>query len=300
MSIFLRSAAISAAILLSACGAKSEKESAKTLPPQPPMWVVSDADSEITLYPTIHILTAETEWKSEELTRRLADAEEVWFEIPPGSESDPALQGAMMQLGLAPGSSLSESLTETEVAELKKAIAPLAPSGLTFQVVDQMRPWLVYNLVSVGALMEAGFDPNAGVEKQLTAMTPGKKYRALETAVGQMEMLASMSEEVQLDLLREALENMDDGVEEINELIADWSIGDVKDLEEDLLVEMKTDTPEAYEILITTRNKNWVEQIELEMEGAGTDFIAVGAAHLVGEDSVPAMLKAKGYTVKRL
>jgi len=52
--------------------------------------------------------------------------------------------------------------------------------------------------------------------------------------------------------------------------------------------------------IFTQRNKNWVDQIEIEMNGSGTDFIAVGAGHLVGEDGVPAMLKARGYDVKRL
>jgi len=294
MSIFLRSAAISSLILISACGAKEAKS---TLPPQPPMWVVSDADSEITLYPTIHILPPETQWKSEELTRRLAEAEEVWFEIMPGSESDPALQQNMMRLGLNPGSSLSANLTEEEVTELAAAVAPL---GMPIQAVDQMRPWLAYTMVTVGALIDKGFDPNSGVEKQLTTMTTGKKIRALETAEGQMEMMASIPEDVQMQLLREALGDMDDGIEVMQELVSDWAVGDVEDLEDELLDEMKTKTPEAYDALITIRNKNWVDQIEIEMKGSGTDFIAVGAGHLVGEDSVPAMLKARGYTVTRL
>ena len=294
MSIFLRSAAISSLILISACGAKEAKS---TLPPQPPMWVVSDADSEITLYPTIHILPPETQWKSEELTRRLAEAEEVWFEIMPGSEADPALQQNMMRLGLNPGSSLSANLTEEEVTELAAAVAPL---GMPIQAVDQMRPWLAYTMVTVGALIDKGFDPNSGVEKQLTTMTTGKKIRALETAEGQMEMMASIPEDVQMQLLREALGDMDDGIEVMQELVSDWAVGDVEDLEDELLDEMKTKTPEAYDALITIRNKNWVDQIEIEMKGSGTDFIAVGAGHLVGEDSVPAMLKARGYTVTRL
>jgi uncharacterized protein YbaP (TraB family) len=33
------------------------------------------------------------------------------------------------------------------------------------------------------------------------------------------------------------------------------------------------------------------------MHGKGKVFIAVGAAHLLGPDSVPAMLRAKGYKV---
>jgi len=41
-------------------------------------------------------------------------------------------------------------------------------------------------------------------------------------------------------------------------------------------------------------------QIEIEFKGSGIDFIAVGDGHLVGDDSVPAMLKARGYSVSRL
>ncbi len=36
------------------------------------------------------------------------------------------------------------------------------------------------------------------------------------------------------------------------------------------------------------------------MQGSGTAFVAVGAAHLVDQDSVIDMLTAKGFTVERL
>jgi uncharacterized protein YbaP (TraB family) len=227
----------------------------------------------------------------------MAEAEEVWFEIKPGSETDPALQQAMLGLGMAPGSSLSSQLTDEEVTALKDAVQPL---GMPFQAIDQMRPWLVSTFVTVGALMDKGFDPNAGVEKQLIPMAEGKTIRALETAEGQMQMMASLPEAVQMDMLRETLGDMEESIDELTELVNDWAIGDVKDLEEDLLEEMKRDTPEAYDTLFTTRNKNWADQIEEEMKGSGTDFIAVGAGHLVGDDGVPAMLRARGYTVTRL
>ena len=294
MSILARSATIASLLFLAGCGAKEAKTD---LPPQPPMWVVSDADSEITLYPTLHILPPEIEWKSDELTRRLAEAEEVWFEIEPGSENDPSLQQAMLQLGMAPGSSISKDLTEAEIATLKEAIAPI---GMPFQAVDQMRPWLVSTFVSVGALIDKGFDPNAGVEKHLTEMTAGKTYRALETAAGQMQMMASIPEDTQMLMLREALGEMDESIEELEEIVDDWAAGDVTDLADELLSEMKLETPIAYETIFTARNKSWVDQIEAEMKGSGTDFIAVGAGHLVGEDGVPAMLRARGYTVTRL
>ena len=298
MSIKFLTTTLCSVLILAGCAAEKSTELAKSeLPPQPPIWVVSDADSEITLYPTLHILPPEIEWKSDELKKRLADAEEVWFEILPGSENDPALQQVMLQLGMSPGSSLSSKLNEEEIETFKIAVAPL---GMPFQAVDQMQPWLASTFVGVGSLVNEGFDPNAGVELQLQPLAEGKTIRALETAQSQMEMMASLSEELQMEMLRQTLEEMNETVETVKELAADWAVGDVEDLEDELLDEMKREMPEVYDAVFTARNKNWVDQIETEMKGSGTDFIAVGAGHLVGEDGVPAMLRARGYTVNRL
>jgi len=267
------------------------------LPPQPPIWVVSDADSEITLYPTVHILPANVEWKSDELTKRLSEAEEIWFEIMPGSEADPDLQMKTLELGMMPGSSISSNLTEAEVTALKELLAPL---GMPFEAADSMRPWMLSTMATVGLLVENGFDPNSGVEKQLLPMIQGKKIRALETATGQLEMLAGMPDDDQLNMLKDLLAELDETAEDLKELVTDWSVGHVADLEDELLDEMKADYPNSFDAIFTQRNKNWVDQIEIEMKGSGTDFIAVGAGHLVGEDGVPAMLKARGYDVKRL
>ena len=265
--------------------------------PQPPMWVVSDADSEVTLYPTLHILPEGIDWKSEDLIKRLADADEVWFEIKPGSQSDPDIQLSALQLGMDPNFSLLSKLNDDEIAKLETAIAPL---GMNAQAVDPMKPWMASSLVGIGALLEKGFSPDAGVEAQLEPMVAGKKIRALETAQGQLELLASMPEEIQLELLRQSLADLDDTVELLNELVQDWAVGNVEDLEDELIDEMKAEFPGVYDAVFTNRNENWADQIEEEMKGSGTDFIAVGAGHLVGDDSVQAILKARGYTVKRL
>lgn len=293
MSFALRCLALAPLLILGACKGGDNSQ----LPPQPPMWVVSDADSEITLYPTLHMLPKELEWKSEELSRRLTEAEEVWFEIMPGSESDPALQKSVMRLGMAPGSSLSKNLNPDEIVKLKAAITPL---NIPFQAIDQMRPWMASTFMSVGALTAGGFNPNSGVEKHIAAMTEGKNIRALETAEEQMRFLASIPEDIQMEMLKEGLADIDQSVDVLKEIAADWAQGDVDDLEDELIDEMKSDMPVVYDIMFTKRNENWVKQIEKEMKGSGTDFIAVGAGHLVGDESVPAMLKAKGYTVTRL
>jgi len=296
MLSLLRTVAFLPLAFVIGCKATAEIESTD-LSPQPPIWVVSDADSEITLYPTLHIMPENVSWKSDELSKRLAEADEVWFEIMPGSEADPALQMKTIELGMAPGSSVSSNMSEEEVAALKELLTPL---GVPFEAADSMRPWMLSTMASVGLLVDNGFDPSAGVEKQLLPMTEGKKIRALETAESQLQMLASIPDEVQLNMLKDMLGEMDETVTDLQELVKDWSVGDVADLENELLDEMKAEYPAAFNAIFTQRNKNWVDQIEIEMNGSGTDFIAVGAGHLVGEDGVPAMLKARGYDVKRL
>jgi uncharacterized protein YbaP (TraB family) len=66
------------------------------------------------------------------------------------------------------------------------------------------------------------------------------------------------------------------------------------------VVEMKEDDQALYDALLTNRNANWVVQVEEMLKGKGVIFIAVGAGHLVGPESVIAMLEAKGIKAERV
>jgi hypothetical protein len=52
--------------------------------------------------------------------------------------------------------------------------------------------------------------------------------------------------------------------------------------------------PGLYDALLTNRNANWVRWIKARMDKPGTVFMAVGAAHLVGKDSVQTQLAKEG------
>ena len=62
--------------------------------------------------------------------------------------------------------------------------------------------------------------------------------------------------------------------------------------------EMKTDAPELYKVLLVDRNTDWADQIQTQLQGSGTAFIAVGAAHLTGDDSVQSILQSRGVAVE--
>jgi uncharacterized protein YbaP (TraB family) len=55
--------------------------------------------------------------------------------------------------------------------------------------------------------------------------------------------------------------------------------------------------PSLRDNLLVRRNKNWVPKLEAMLASGRPHFVTVGIGHLVGRDSVVAMLRAKGYTV---
>jgi hypothetical protein len=56
--------------------------------------------------------------------------------------------------------------------------------------------------------------------------------------------------------------------------------------------------PVLHEAVVLRRNRAWADEIARRLDGSGRIFIAVGAAHLVGQGSVVALLRARGIPVE--
>ena len=128
----------------------------------------------------------------------------------------------------------------------------------------------------------------------------GKPVRALETAEQQIRFLADMPQSMQLALLRSTLRYTDRAAADLKALIAAWKGGDaatIARLENDL---MRREEPQLYQRLLVERNEAWAKRIAAMLQQPGTLFIAVGAAHLAGPDSVQAQLARDGMDTRRL
>ncbi|MDP3492057.1 MAG: TraB/GumN family protein, partial [Hyphomonadaceae bacterium] len=262
---------------------------------QPAFWVVKDADSTIYLLGTIHLLKPETVWRTDKLDTAIAESNELWLELP--TTNAEAMQGEMMVLvsryGLSPASRLSKKLTEAEVKTLDEA-ARLA--GLSASQLDVFRPWFAALTISTAAMTRAGYDPASGVDSKIEGIFRARNItpKGLETAEEQIKVFAGMSPDQELDYLRETMEEYHDAPTELDKMVRQWSTADIAGMETMFVTEMKAEEPELYAALLTNRNANWVVKIDEMLKGSGTTFIAVGAGHLIGPDSVIAMLEAKG------
>ncbi len=282
-----------AALVLAASGAPAFA--------QPAFWVVRDADSTIYLLGTIHLLKPETEWRTEKLDAAIAESSEVWLELPTTNAA--AMQSEMMVLvsryGLAPAEKLSRKLTKDELKTLDDA-ARLA--GLSASQLEVFRPWFAALTISTAAMTRAGYDPSSGVDSKIEAIFRERNItpKGLETAEQQIKVFAGMTPDQELRYLRETMEEYQDASTELDKMVQQWSTADLAGMEDLFVTEMKTEEPDLYDALLVSRNANWVAQIEQMLQGSGTTFIAVGAGHLIGPESVIAMLAAKGVTAERV
>jgi uncharacterized protein YbaP (TraB family) len=67
-----------------------------------------------------------------------------------------------------------------------------------------------------------------------------------------------------------------------------------------MLGQLKADAPTAYRMMFTERNGRWADWIGARMQTPGTVFVAVGAGHLAGADSLLVRLAQRGIESTRL
>lgn len=262
----------------------------------PALWVIKDEDSTLYLFGSVHVLRPTTGWASPRVNAAFDSASDIWFEIS-NPDDQAAIVPLVQQYGLSPQTPLSTRLTAEEFAELDVAAKTIGASAAQ---LEPMKPWLVALSLSVAPLVKAGYDPKSGVELALKARAEaaGKTIHGFETLEDQIGMLATLPDEVQTDFLRETLKDYEKAVTLLDSMVTSWAQGDVPALERLVVDDMRADSPELYKVLLVDRNTDWANQIQTQLQSSGTAFIAVGAAHLAGPDSVQAILKSRGVTVE--
>lgn len=264
----------------------------------PALWQIKSGDSTVYLFGTVHLLPNDTNWRFPALDQALAQSSTLYIELTDDDQA--SMTSLVMQYGLDTAHPLSTQLSESDNAALSKA-AELAglPGGAT--TLQPMKPWLAALTLSVAPLMKAGLDPAEGVDKQLRAQMTraGKPVYGLETAEQQIRFLADLPMPLQLGFLRDTLRDMQKSKEELLSLIDAWKQGNVAAIAKLENDELKTKEPALYQELIVQRNTAWAAKIKDMLKRPGTVFIAVGAAHLAGPDSVQAQLAKSGVATQQ-
>ena len=142
---------------------------------------------------------------------------------------------------------------------------------------------------------------NAGVEHSIKVdmTSSGKSVMGFETAEQQFRYFADAPPAFELEFFKSSVEEGARAVEIIDSLVAAWEAGDETKLEALLNREMRDKHPAIYSKLIVERSERFAEKIAALAKGKGVIFVAVGAGHLVGADSIQADLAKLGFKAER-
>lgn len=260
------------------------------------VWKVQQVDKDNTLYlaGTIHLLAASDYPLPFVFDKAYEASDSLIFETDLGQQETQAFQQAMLAtLFYRDGNTLDKVLG----AKAWQAFVDWCEqNSLPAEQFLTMKPGLAAITVSLTELMKLGINQE-GVDSfyYKKGLADKKPFVGLETIEEQLGFLAGMGGEHPDKLILQTIEE----VEQIPTLFpavkAAWRSGDAKGLNDLMVKDMKRDYPEVYQSLLLDRNQVWLGKITEAIKTPEVEFILVGAAHLVGEEGLLALLKAQGY-----
>lgn len=266
---------------------------------QPAAWTLEREDSRVVLLGSIHLLPPGLAELPARVRTLYEAADTLVMELAMDQLDPVGFQREVNRLGRQPeGETLASSLGE---ARWEEAHALAREIDLDLELLANVQPWLAALTVAQLRLVQLGFAPEFGLEVQLTAwaVRDGKPIMGLETAEEQVAIFAMLSEDEQIDLLMRSLNEALSMEDDANTIVSAWLNGDVRRMDTELLDSVR-EFPKLYRAIVLERNRDWIESIEALLDKPGTHLVVVGALHLVGEDSVVAMLEARGHRLERL
>ncbi len=258
----------------------------------PALWVARDADTVIWLFGTVHLLRPGTPWLTGAAGRAFADSDTLVLELvaPTAEETDAAL------VDVAP-----VRPPDLPPALGRRLRARAVALGYPREAFDATDPWFAATTLAGQSLARAGYAPAPAPETLLATLAAraGKPVEGLETQRAQLAMFAALPQDAQRAMLARVLDE-GDGVAAMDRIVAAWGAGDVATLDRLTRGEMARAGPAVRAALLDRRNARWAATIARWMDRPGTRFVAVGAGHLAGPDSVQARLAARGVAVVRV
>jgi len=254
---------------------------------QPALWKVEHQGTTSYLLGSIHI--GKRSWYP--LPSYITDAFNASEKIV--VELDALDNSAMMskQMMLPAGQTLKNNISPQTYEKVKQY---LSSNGMQIATFNQFKPWAVATVISIIPYLKSGLDPQLGIDAQLItrAKNASMEIIELEKAQFQIDLLSKIFSDEKM--LIELLEQPE---EEAQQLINFWATGNMDKIND--LMQQQMSAPQR-ELMLTSRNANWIKQLAILFQSKTSHFIVVGAAHLAGPKGVPTLLRQSGFKVTRI
>ncbi len=283
--------------------------------PAPALWQLSDDDTTIYLFGTIHALPKTFRWRSPQFDRIVAESDELIVESADADLGNGDIESLLVDMFRdAPNRTPTSKRLSPEASA--KWLKILRQSDMPVKIADRLPPLFTLMSIGVGFSIDAGSTSENGVETVLEAefARAGKPVGSIEEALPVLSGLIGIDEDMTIAQLEEDLAAWDGN--SLDSFMMEESIGQPGEASIDAFAmehawasgtvsktDMFGDTPldEAMrKVLLTDRNRAWAVWLDDRLDRPGTVLVAVGAGHFEGDVSVLAMLAKRGLTARRI
>jgi uncharacterized protein YbaP (TraB family) len=263
------------------------------------VWVVTSGSNTVYLGGTVHLLRPTDYPLLEEFEQAYQASSEIYFETDLSSMANFSVQAQMLQqLTYTDERSLKTVLNQQAYSALS---AYAAKVGLPLMMLEKFKPGMVISTLQIMEFQKMGFTAQ-GVDNYFNtrAIADAKRLGQLESIEQQIGFLAAMGEGNESKFILMSLRALEQTGAVMEDMIAAWRTGNDGKLAEMFVADMQAEAPELYNTLLLRRNLNWIPQIETMLRDADTEFVLVGAAHLVGNQGLLDLLSRKGFQIRQL
>lgn len=264
------------------------------------LWEISDGEATVGhLLGSVHYMKPEVYPLASAYQRAFDAADVVAFEVDLDSLQAEA-PGLFSRLGtFQDETTLQAVIPDSTWTALEARFGSL---GLPASQMQGFEPWAVAFTVTALDLQRAGYSPESGIDRHFFDRTKdaGKSIVGLESPAEQMRYFDEMSVDLQAAFLHYSLQDAERTMEQFDEIVAAWEVGDADRLADLVQGELGERFPRLYETIIAERNRKWIPQITALAEGDGMPLIIVGAGHITGPDGLVTLLHEQGYAVEQI
>jgi uncharacterized protein YbaP (TraB family) len=256
------------------------------------------------LFGTLHVGLPEFYPLEPRLTEALAKASTLALEIDP-EQPRAQLLSALRSYGmLAPGVPGYEGLSADEKVRLNKLILQ---GGLDAAQALQFKPVLLATMLTMAEYSKQGYRPELASDRVLAKLARQDNVRVmeLESLGSQLAMLDRLAQPARLRFLQEMMGTIESGAQktEAQAMVQAWSTADQRALDA-IAARCATDASVSgrfvTQVLLKERNAALADKLAQLLRGEDRTVAAIGVLHLLGAESVPALLQARGISVERI
>lgn len=259
----------------------------------PLLWTVTYKDKTSHLFGTMH-LGVSLEDALPKAHRPLLQAARVVVLEADLSAMDPVKAASLARLPA--DQSLQKLISKEAWAEIT---GERGLKGFPSAMLDHMQPWVLGPMLLHNHMTLVSHNATP-MEQSILLEVPAPRRAYLETANAQLEAISGISQKCNVYMLEETAKDVGNNYKEADQLLAAYREGDTAKLEA-LVFEPDAEKvcPEVSATLLRARNAAWVAPLE-KIFKKGDAFVAVGAAHMLGESGIIALLEKRGAVITRV